>query len=234
MEKATNYDEFAQAYSDENEGSLLNAYYERPAMLELAGDVSGRNILDIGCGSGPLSAQLIDRGASVSGFDSSEGMLDLARQRLGADVNLQVANLGERLPYEEDSFDDAISSLVFHYVEDWAQPLAEVRRVLRSKGRLILSVNHPILYPWNHRGQDYFQLTQYTDELSFDGKPAALTYWHRPLHEMMNAFIEAGFVIERVWEPPYSKNTPLEVIPEPLRERDAFISFLFFVLRKSD
>ena len=50
MTTQTNYDDFAQAYSDENEFCLLNAYYERPAMLELAGDVSGRRILDIGCG----------------------------------------------------------------------------------------------------------------------------------------------------------------------------------------
>lgn len=57
----TDYDEFAEAYSADNEVSLLNAYYERPAMLNLAGDVDGRRILDIGCGSGPLSAALHDR-----------------------------------------------------------------------------------------------------------------------------------------------------------------------------
>jgi SAM-dependent methyltransferase len=77
------YDSFAEAYSAENEASLLNAYYERPAILDLAGDVAGRRILDAGCGSGPLSAALRDRGAIVTGFDSSTKMLELARQRLG-------------------------------------------------------------------------------------------------------------------------------------------------------
>lgn len=47
------YDSFAEAYSAENENSLVNAYYERPAMLALAGDVAGRRILDAGCGAGP-------------------------------------------------------------------------------------------------------------------------------------------------------------------------------------
>lgn len=51
--KETNYDHFAAAYSTENQGSLLNAYYERPAMLELAGGVEGHQVLDAGCGSGP-------------------------------------------------------------------------------------------------------------------------------------------------------------------------------------
>jgi ubiquinone/menaquinone biosynthesis C-methylase UbiE len=47
---ANDYDSFAEAYSAENEASLLNACYERPAMLALAGDVAGRRILDVGCG----------------------------------------------------------------------------------------------------------------------------------------------------------------------------------------
>jgi ubiquinone/menaquinone biosynthesis C-methylase UbiE len=49
---ANDYDSFAEAYSAENEASLLNAYYERPAMLDLAGDVAGRRVLDAGCGAG--------------------------------------------------------------------------------------------------------------------------------------------------------------------------------------
>ncbi len=53
---ASDYDDFANAYSAENESNLFNAYYERPAMLGLAGEVSGRRVLDAGCGSGPLSA----------------------------------------------------------------------------------------------------------------------------------------------------------------------------------
>ena len=80
---ANDYDSFAEAYSAENEVNLANAYYERPAMLALAGDVAGRRILDVGCGSGPLFAALRDRGAIMTGFDYSAGMLELARRRLG-------------------------------------------------------------------------------------------------------------------------------------------------------
>lgn len=45
------YDTFAEAYAAENETSLINAYYTRPAILDLAGDVTGRRILDAGCGA---------------------------------------------------------------------------------------------------------------------------------------------------------------------------------------
>ena len=48
------YDSFAAAYSASNENNLFNAYYARPEMMRLAGDVAGLEVLDAGCGSGPL------------------------------------------------------------------------------------------------------------------------------------------------------------------------------------
>src|SRR5262249_48731173 len=99
--RVNDYDVLAEAYTTSNEISLWNAYYERPAMLALAGDVAGRRILDAGCGSGPLFAALRDRGALMAGFDSSAGMLEQARRRVGDDADLQVASLGELLPYPD-------------------------------------------------------------------------------------------------------------------------------------
>lgn len=233
MSQDTNYDTFAEAYSAENETSLLNAFYERPATLQLAGDVRNRRILDAGCGSGPLAKALVDRGAVVTGFDASQAMVSLARHRLGETADLFVGDLGQPLPFDDNAFDDVVASLVFHYLEDWAGPLREVRRVLRPGGRLIMSVNHPILFPWNNPGTDYFKPTKYSDELVFNGEPAVLTYWHRPLHAMTDAFTSAGFHIEAISEPPYSADTPPELIPSPLKERESFLSFIFFVLRKN-
>ena len=105
--------------------------------------MAGRRILDAGCGSGPLFAALRDRGAIVTGFDKSAGMLELARRRLGDDADLQVADLGRPLPFPDGAFDDVIASLVLHYLEDWGPALAELRRVLKPGGRLIVSVDHP-------------------------------------------------------------------------------------------
>jgi ubiquinone/menaquinone biosynthesis C-methylase UbiE len=116
---------------------------QRPAILALAGDVAGRRILDAGCGSGPLFAALRDRGATVTGIDSSAKMLQLARQRLGAGAALHLADLGSPLPFPNGAFDDVIASLVLHYLKDWTAPLAELRRVLTPGGRLIASVDHP-------------------------------------------------------------------------------------------
>ncbi len=157
MSQDTDYDTFAEAYNAENETSLLNAYYERPAMLKLAGQVQGKTILDVGCGGGVLSEELIARGATVHGFDASEAMLDIARRRLGDTAQLTCADLGKPLPYAQHSFDAACASLVFHYLEDWSAALAQLRRVLKPGGRLLISVNHPLLYPLTHRRRPVLQ-----------------------------------------------------------------------------
>ncbi|WP_299951868.1 class I SAM-dependent methyltransferase [uncultured Modestobacter sp.] len=228
--KVNDYDSFGAAYSAENDVNLINRHYERPAMLDLVGNVRGRRVLDAGCGSGPLAAELLSRGAAVTGFDSSAVMVDLARERLGADADVQVADLSAPLPFADGSFDDVTMSLVLHYLRDWGAPLAELRRVLRPGGRLVLSVNHPSLYKMLHPESDYFALTEWTDEYDFGGQPAVLTYWHRPLHAMTDAFSDAGFQLARISEPPWSPDTPAELLPPQFAGRTSFLSFVFFVL----
>ncbi len=228
--KADHYDSFAQSYATDNESNLFNGHYERPAMLGLAGDVAGRRVLDVGCGSGPLAAALRAKGAVVTGLDSSPAMIDLARQRLGADADLHVADLGRPLPFGDGAFDDVVVSLVLHYLPDWTAPLAELRRVLRPGGRLLLSVNHPRILEASDPGADYFSVTQYSDEYTFGDQRAVLTYWHRPLHAMSDAFTEAGFRISVISEPPFAPDTPRELLPPDLGDRTAFICFIFFVL----
>jgi SAM-dependent methyltransferase len=229
------YDSFAEAYAASNETNLINAYYERPATLALAGDVAGRRILDAGCGSGPLFAALRDRGAIVTGIDKSAGMLELARRRLGDEADLQVAELGSPLPFPDDTFDDVTASLVLHYLEDWGPALAELRRVLKPGGRLIVSVDHPFVTNMAHRQEgrepDYFATYNYTEEWTFGGQTALLSFWTRPLHAMTDAFTAAGFRILVISEPVAAPDTPRELFPDKFADNPRFLCFLFFVLQ---
>ena len=226
---ANDYDSFAEAYSAETEANLINGYYARPAIVDLAGDVAGRRILDAGCGSGPIAAALRDRGAVVTGIDSSATMLRLARQRLGAGADLHLADLGRPLPFPDGAFDDVIASLVLHYLQDWAGPLAELRRVLTPGGRLIVSVDHPIVFQLANPGADYFAAGQWSFEWTFGGRTALMTLWHRPLHAMTDAFTTAGFRICVISEPPPAPGAR-ELFPAELEAKPRFLCFLFFVL----
>ena len=195
--------------------------------------MAGRRVLDAGCGSGQLFAALRDRGAIVSGFDASAGMLELARRRLGADADLRVADLADPLPFPDDSFDDVVASLVLHYLRDWGPTLAELRRVLKSGGRLIVSVDHPIAINVMHRltgpRPDYFETHKWTEEWTLGGQTAQVSRWNRPLHAMTDAFTSAGFRISVISEP-QPVPAARELFPDDFHLLNTFPVFLFFVL----
>lgn len=228
--RVNDYDSFAEAYSAENEASLANAYYERPAILALAGDVAGRRILDAGCGSGPLLAVLRDRGATITGIDSSARMLELARRRLGADASLYVADLRDPLPFTDGAFDDVVASLVLHYLENWKPTLAEFRRLLRPGGRLIVSVDHPfVAYALTDPRPDYHATTSYSFEWTLPGQTARMRLWRRPLHAMTGAFTAAGFRIAAISEP-QPDPAARELFPDEFDRLSTTMSFIFFAL----
>lgn len=94
-------------------------------------------------------------------------------------------------------------------------------------------MNHPIVYKMIEPSADYFAITQHSEEYTFNGQSAVLTYWHRPLHAMTDAFTEAGFRISVISEPPFSPATPPELLPSHIGNRTAFLCFIFFVLEAS-
>ncbi|RDI24736.1 class I SAM-dependent methyltransferase [Lentzea flaviverrucosa] len=230
----SDYDAVAQAYAADNEKNYANACYERPATLALAGDVTGRRILDAGCGAGPLFAALRERGAVVSGVDVSAGMVEQARLRLGADADLRVADLGEPLPFPDSEFDDVIASLVLHYLQDWGPALAEVRRVLRTGGRLIVSVNHPTAGYCEERlaggWPDYYSTYPSPARWPVGDGVVEVTFWNRPLHAMTDAFAAAGFRISSISEPPPLPEAR-DLFPGEFAHYAGAPNFLFFVLQ---
>jgi SAM-dependent methyltransferase len=141
------YDSFAEAYTASNENNLINAYYERPAMLALAGDVAGRRILDAGCGAGPVFAALRDRGAIVTGIDKSAGMLELARRRLAENLWHREAGL------EPDYF------ATYNYIAEWTaggqtallrfwtRPLHAMTDAFTAAGFRISVISEPAVAP---------------------------------------------------------------------------------------
>jgi SAM-dependent methyltransferase len=126
--------------------------------------------------------------------------------------------------------------LVLHYLEDWTGPLTELRRVLRPGGRLIAAVDHPFAIELMHREQGgkpaYFETRSRTEEWTFGGRSAPMTFWTRPLHAMTDAFTAAGFRIAVISEPYPAPDTPRELLPDFLAGRPSgtFLAFLFFVL----
>ncbi|MGH7918370.1 MAG: methyltransferase domain-containing protein [Candidatus Dormibacteraceae bacterium] len=224
------YEEHAQDYADKNETAPYNALYERPASLALLGDVRGKRVLDAGCGPGAHALGLLERGAIVTGCDRSEPELAIAGERLGPGVQLDRVDLATSLPYASGRFDAVLCSLVLHYLEDWSTPLREFHRVLRPEGRLVVSTHHPIADYGLSGTDDYFATELWHDTWTVGGRPVPTSYYRRPLAAMTDAFLDAGFSIERVTEP--APATAMRTrFPEAFRRLSTAPAFLFFRLR---
>lgn len=116
-----------------------------PQLADLADVRGGQRVLDVGCGPGALTAELVTRvgPASVSAVDPSEPFVAAARARHpGVDVRQASA---EELPFPDDAFDGALAQLVVHFMSDPVAGLTEMARVTRPGGVVAACV-------WDHGG----------------------------------------------------------------------------------
>lgn len=99
----------------------------------------GDRALDVGCGTGRSSAMLRSPGTHVVGIDPNPGMLGLALARVDAALLAE----GERLPFRDRVFDAAVAVAVLEFVREPAEVLAEMARVTRSPGRIVVGALNP-------------------------------------------------------------------------------------------
>ena len=140
----TGYDRWAEVY--DHDANPLPAL-EELRVREAFGEVHGREVLDLGCGTGRHSAWLVEAGARVTAVDFSAGMLAKARERIPAGgVRFVTHDLHEPLPFEDGSFDAAVSGLVLEHLRDLSAFFAEAHRILRPGGRAVVSAMHPAMF----------------------------------------------------------------------------------------
>lgn len=111
-----------------------------PAFADVAGITAGDRVLDVGCGPGALTSELVRRVGleRVAGCDPSPGFLAACRERYpGVDLREGRA---EALPFDDQAFDIAFAQLVLHFVSDAPLAARELRRVVRPGGRVAVCV----------------------------------------------------------------------------------------------
>ena len=135
-------------------------------LLAEAGDLRGRRVLDVGCGTGTLAAWLAENvAARVWGVDPSPEMLAVAREKVPASVGLKEGR-AEALPFREAWFERVVLMLVVHHVERLAA-LAEVHRVLGAGGRLVIGTFAPAQFDDYYLGE-FFPSIPVVDRARFE------------------------------------------------------------------
>lgn len=130
---AASYDELRPA---------AEAWQELFETLVAAGDLVAPRVLDVGCGTGRLTAALAERGVRAWGVDVSPEMLEVARAKVPRRGALRLAP-AERLPFKDGWFDRAVFCLAVHLI-DRPRALAQARRVLAPGGRIVIATFDPI------------------------------------------------------------------------------------------
>jgi SAM-dependent methyltransferase len=202
---------FFEAYSQlPRSVSGLKDAPEWGALRALLPELRGLRVLDLGCGFGWFCRWAREHGAaSVLGVDLSERMLARAKAETH-DPAISYARADmEHLDLPPGSFDLAYSSLAFHYIENLAGLMARVRAAVVPGGRLVFSVEHPIVtapaepgWSADAAGRKTWPVNRYLDEgpRSTDWLAKGVIKQHRMLATYLNMLIWSGFAISHVEE----------------------------------
>ena len=209
-------------------------------MLDALGDVSGKSVIDIGCGEGRFRRLLSDLGAVVTGIDLTEPLTERARE-LGSDKETYLQGDAENLEgMADNSFDLAVSYIVLVDLLDYRRSIREAYRVLRPGGRFVVCNVHPMRTASNNivgwvrdsSGKLFYPVDNYTEE-----GPREFKWWggpfinmHRTISSYVSAFLDAGFALEGLREPIPSEE---QLVENPKFDDELRVpNFIIYVLKK--
>lgn len=206
---------FFQGYKKLRENEVnANNLFEIPALFSLLPNLSGKRILDLGCGFGEHCVEYVKKGASkVVGIDISEKMIEVAQKENG-DPKIEYLNMPmEELGKLSDRFDVVISSLAFHYVEDFTGVVHKIYNLMDEGGIFVFSQENPLstCYSGNAgrwtRDENGNKLYLNLQGYGLEGEKESAWFvdgikkYHRMFSTIINTLTKTGFVVEKLIEP---------------------------------
>jgi SAM-dependent methyltransferase len=232
----------AEFYDDERNFDVYTAHrnrptspnnlLEKPILMDLIGDVQGFDILDLGCGEAEIASELLVLGAtSYTGVEPAEKMVNLAREK-NPECRIDFDTM-EAWDYPSHAYDLVISRLALHYMDDFQGVFAKVHRSLKTGGRFVFSVLHPVITSSNRAARaDGVRQDWIVDDYFVTGKRdvawmgSEVVQYHRSIEDYFVGLQAAGFTIEQLRE---SRPRPeLFDDTEHLARRNRIPLFLFF------
>ena len=193
------------------EGDSNRILNSDPVLWAFAGNVSGLNVLDAGCGTGYLSRKLREKGANVIGIDFSEGMITIARSK-DPDMDYRVDSCSELKTIDSRSQDLVIANYLLMDTSDLEGTMRAFNRVLRPNGTVVAVFSHPCFPQGRAKTSSrenqikYFWSFGYFEQKKCINPPWAhfkldFIWFHRPLSDYWKAFKTSGFDVTDFEEP---------------------------------
>ena len=205
---------FFEGYKKIRENKInANNLFEIPALFSMMPDLKDKTILDLGCGFGEHCKRFVESGAKkVIGIDISEKMLEIAKEE-NSDSKITYINMPmENISHLNEKFDIVVSSLAFHYVEDFSGVVKNIYDMLNENGAFLFSQENPLCtcfsggnrWTKDENGNKlYINLSNY----GIEGERESTWFvdnvkkYHRTFSTIVNTLIETGFTIEKIIEP---------------------------------
>lgn len=196
-----------------------------PTIMQLLGNVKDKRVIDVGCGSGYLSAKIAYQASTVLGLDPSKGMIEVAKREYEHLPRLRfvcesIESFSKNQP--RIKFDAAISNMSLITIQNLDEALRAVNMVLLLKGIFVINITHPCFYN-KYRGyessEDFHYIISHKQKGQFmiskdsKGLPLPTTHFHRPLQEYFRSLREASFVIDQLVEP-FPKPSIMKLYPK--------------------
>ena len=196
----TAYDPIAVWYAEQVRTGSLRRFLDYLArrLLEMAGEVSGKRVLDAGCGEGHVARLFAHHGAEVVAVEISPRLLNLARtfQTQGPnEIEFVEADLANGLPGMRGAFDLATANMVLDDCKDLASVLCTLADVLKPNGRLFLSLNNPYALVARGKVDDYFVSGTLTQTFGTELAEFRVPFYFRTFEDLVTAFRQAGLLL---------------------------------------
>lgn len=201
------YDPIADWYAAQSRTGSLRRFHDNLAqrLLGMAGDVSGKKVLDAGCGEGHVARLFARHGADVVGVDISPRLVRLARTfQEGPAGGLEYiqADLAKGLPSHRGVFDLATANMVLDDCRDLGAVLATIADALKPNGRLLLSMNNPYALVARGKVDDYFASGPLTQTFGTERAEYEVPFYYRTFEEWVAAFRQSGFLVRSLVDVP--------------------------------
>lgn len=197
-----------------------------PTIMRLIGDVTDKRIIDVGCGSGYLTAKLARYASYVLGVDPSKKMIEIANREYNRIPHLEFVN--ESIEdfsntRSGNEFDVAVSNMSLITIPDLDEALRAISFLLWPEGIFALNITHPCFYNQHRKYESpgafqyhvpHAQKGRLIISNDHEGLPSPTIHFHRPLQEYFRSLRAASFMIDELIEP-FPDSSTEKLYPRP-------------------